>query len=756
MVASVSQASPLIPKVNSAATIDGQLDKDEWKLAHKFSLDFVNLPVNYPELNAKTDVYVMENGTSLFIAFDAKDDTPSEIRARYQVRDRIKADDRVGVKIDPYGDSKIAFHFESNPLGVQRDNVQTAITGTSSDSWNGIWSSAGKVTDTGFIVEFEIPLRNFNFNQSDRPQTWKFDFKRVRPRAQSFRYSNIDIDHNNGCWVCQMVPFQGFAGARQGNNLAFVPTLLTGNSRQRDANGTSDWNDTDTLDAGADIKWGINSETVLNATFNPDFSQVEADAGQLNVNNNFNLFFPERRPFFLENAQIFTTNQKLVHTRNIVQPTVGLKISGKTNKHSYGILATDDTETNINVPGSLKSDTAQLVGSSHNAAMRYRYDASSKATIGMLSTLRKADNYHNYLFMVDGRYNITPQDVFIAEAITSDTRYPEDLSAQFADISEASETCEFANCWANETFWRTQHDQPLRGHNYYVALQHRERDWNGYVQYKEISEGFRSDLGFINRADSKQYYVGAGRNWYSNTQWWNRLRLNTDHQALRNMNDEFILDSQALNFSVFGSYQSVLSYQCKWTEQVGNRLDESLLSLTDNTSIFQQKDCSLSGEVRPNEILHLIYKHNSGSKIDFVNNRLADRKRIQYTINANFNSYFKSGVTWVDDTLTLSGSSVYQANQGTWWTNIHFNLRQMVRIKLIYTDIHRNLDNYLYTTPNAQTEKLVAQAIYTYQVNPQSVIYIGYGGNSGYNDELGSFRANQHNIFAKFSYAWLQ
>jgi hypothetical protein len=185
---------------------------------------------------------------------------------------------------------------------------------------------------------------------------------RFYPRENIYRITHLHNDRDNACNLCQLGKVKGFEQATQGENLAVVPTIMAGRTRERDI-------ETDPLDAweyhsqqalGLDVKWGITPEISLQATFNPDFSQVESDSGQLSVNNTFALFFAERRPFFVENADYFSTNYNLVYTRNINAPNYGIKLTGRIDQHSLGVFFADDATTNLLIPGNLSSSVVEL------------------------------------------------------------------------------------------------------------------------------------------------------------------------------------------------------------------------------------------------------------------------------------------------------------------------------------------------------------------------------------------------------------
>ncbi|MCP4989245.1 MAG: hypothetical protein GY928_25265 [Colwellia sp.] len=144
------------------------------------------------------------------------------------------------------------------------------------------------------------------------------------------------------------------------------------------------------VEPGLDVRWGLTQDIVLNATLNPDFSQVEADAGQLDVNNTYSLFYPEKRPFFLDGASYFdTANFNFVHTRNIADPDGGLKLTGKTDGHSYGLMVANDNNTTFLMPGNQGSDTAELEESSNIAIGRYKVDVGERNNVGVLMTHRQ-------------------------------------------------------------------------------------------------------------------------------------------------------------------------------------------------------------------------------------------------------------------------------------------------------------------------------------------------------------------------------
>src|SRR5690606_19291606 len=148
-------------------------------------------------------------------------------------------------------------------------------------------------------------------------------------------------DRNLACYLCEFQKFRGFAHADPGRNVEIVPTLTSIRSEGRPDYGQPfDGGESD-IEPGLDVQWGITPNVIFNGTLNPDFSQVEADSAQLDVNNQFALFFPERRPFFLEGQDLFEDPFGLVYTRNVADPDYGAKVTGKEGSHAFGAFFTD-------------------------------------------------------------------------------------------------------------------------------------------------------------------------------------------------------------------------------------------------------------------------------------------------------------------------------------------------------------------------------------------------------------------------------
>ena len=318
--ASLSKAASLA-RTGDEIRIDGVMDEPAWENATIIGVDTETRPGENTPAPVETTAYLIEDGRSLYIAFDARDPDPDAIRAYLRDRDNAFSDDSVGVVLDTYGDERYAFIFMVNALGVQMDMTNDEINGNEDTSWDAIWDSAGKITANGYVVEMEIPLSQLRFPDTQEAKTWGVDAVRFYPRSNRHRFANNPLDRNRNCYLCQLGKMEALEGVEPARDLEVTPTLTGIRTETTDDPGTVPLDDDGAdVEGGLTVRWGITPDLTANLAINPDFSQVEADVAQLEVNNQFALFFPEKRPFFLEGADYFNTpvQLSLIH---ISEPT---------------------------------------------------------------------------------------------------------------------------------------------------------------------------------------------------------------------------------------------------------------------------------------------------------------------------------------------------------------------------------------------------------------------------------------------------
>jgi len=763
-----------IPRFQGEMTIDANLSEPHWQQAKQVAMNIATKPYNNAPSPVETHALVIENGTTLYVAFIAKDPNPSEIRAFLKDRDSSWGDDLVGIKLDTYNDQRTAYRFLSNPLGAQIDGIESEVTNKESDAWDGIWQSSGKVTNEGYIVEMALPLRMLNFDESKNIQHWGIEFMRFYPRSQFFRLSNVPIDRGNSCELCQLAIAVGFAGAKQGQNLTITPALVNSITQERDeaTYGNNNWQKDTQVEPSLDLRWGISPDLLLNGTINPDFSTVETDDARLNINSNFALFFDEKRPFFLDNQDYFDSNYNLVHTRNINAPNYGAKLTGRHKTHSFGLFITDDADTNILIPGNRSSTIANIDAESKAAAIRYRNNFSDNITLGWLSTLRTSDDYENSVHGFDARFRLSTEDVFKFQTLFSKTQYPNDLFEQFCDsnnleecTSPPTDDCNLENCAYNESLLRTINSTPFSGNAFKAGYYHNDSNWHYFARYNQQNQGFRGDLGFISRVDFNRAAIGGSHKWYAEqNQWWTEFKIYSDWDISHNDHGDLIEEEFDIKAHLKASFNSYFRLSYSIRDKVGSRLNKSLLSIDNNTNIFRENSLSLFGEIKPALGIQFKAFFSYGDTIDFNSNRLGKRKQFSPTINWNINKHLELKLTHTFRRLdaknaNIDNDNVFIARLTDLRATYQFSILSFLRLSVIYNNTHRNPNNYLFDEPDeiaSVSKDFSTELLYAYKINPQTVFYLGYSDHLQSENSFRDLTQDTRSAFLKLSYAWLK
>ncbi len=399
-----------IPRLEADAVIDGVLDDSVWERAARLT-DFSQYqPVDGRPAAEPTEVLVWYSANAIYFGVKATELHGDVVRATQANRDNIASEDQIQILLDTQNDNRIGYMFGSNPLGVQADGTRSdqfgggaggrSATGGGSSNINLMdgnvdlnpdyeFSVAGRLTDIGYEVEFRIPFKSLRY-QSANTQDWGLHVLR-KVQHSGFQDSWAPAVRANSSFFLQSGVLKGLTDMKRGLVLDVVPTVVSRFDGSEDVKG--DWGYENTTEISGDVKWGISQNLTLNGTINPDFSQVEADVGQVVLNERFALFFPEKRPFFLENLELFDTPGQLIYTRRIVSPTVGTKIAGKVGKLNVAtILAADDEKYS-------KSGTdAPIYG-----ITRLRRDLNGNNTLGGVFTTREEAGDYSRLVGLDTR-----------------------------------------------------------------------------------------------------------------------------------------------------------------------------------------------------------------------------------------------------------------------------------------------------------------------------------------------------------------
>jgi len=726
-----------IPHTKHDITIDGNIDEKVWEKALSIELNIVNNPWNNKPSPVKTTARIIENGDTIYISFVAQDPNPEEILAYLGDRDTRLEDDVVGIKLDTYNNRRLSYELFVNPYGVQIDRIKNELTGDVNSAWDGMWQSFGKRTPTGYQVEMAVPYHTLNFADTEEEKTWAIEFIRLYPRDTRLRISHVSLDRNNDCWLCQIPEAKGFKQAKTGNNLMVTPAVVASKNDTRDIYDPQDnWQSNNDTDAGVGLRWGINANTLLNVTVNPDFSTVESDAGQLNVNKTYSLFYQEARPFFVENSDYFTSNFNLVYTRNIADPDYGAKLTGTNDNHTYGGFISHDTQTNFIVPGNTGSSLKSLDEESHSGAFKYRYDFTENFSLGAISTLRKSNSYENTVAGVNSKYQINESNAVLGQVVHSTSDYS---IKQTNDLS----------------------DQAVK-----LAYEHNSEYWSVNVEHQKIGKNFRADLGYMPKADYQDEKLLIDRFFYSdNDSFWQEAKLSGQWQIKHNENGELLEKSLASSFTIDGPKLSSFDIMLTYADKVGLRkheLDNSEkydYSIDGNTDRFTEKLVTLFAYIQPTKYLYNELYFSFGDKIDYANNRIADYQEVYVNTRINPTSHLEVDFSYTYETLDADGSAVYDANLVELRVSYQFDVNSYLKLNVVYSDIDQNLDNQnlnnnvsVYSKKNSD---LSTQLIYSYKLNPQTVFFLGYSDNSYQDDNLNDLRRAERTLFTKISFAWM-
>ena len=452
-----------IPQLEAAISVDGVLDETSWRQAALLTGFSQYMPVDGVPAVDSTEVFVWYGSEG--IAFGIRAFEPHGIvNATLADRDRIDNDDYIQILLDAFNDRRRAIVFGVNPLGVQADGVRSegSMGAAAGRSTSGrfenvdmnpdfVYESKGRLTDFGYEVEVYIPFKSLRFQATD-PQDWALNVIR---KVQHSGYENTwtPVRRANASFLTQSGTLQGLTGLSRGLVLDFNPFATV---RADGAQGATEWEYDTKPEIGANGRWGITNNLTLDATVNPDFEQVEADVGAITINERFAVFFPERRPFFLEGIEQFDTPNTLIYTRRIVEPVGGAKLTGKVGSVNVGVLSSLEDKAH-----SASGDDYPLFN-----LFRVRGDLGENSTAGLVYTDRIDGSDYNRVIGGDAR--IVFAKLYYVEA---------QFAGSFTRTDGASR---FGPLWE-------------------IVADRTGRNWGFHYSVKGIDPEFEAQSGFVNR-----------------------------------------------------------------------------------------------------------------------------------------------------------------------------------------------------------------------------------------------------------------
>ncbi len=399
--------------------IDGKLDDDVWKSANVFKDFYQWRPSDSSPASARTEVFAGYDSHFIYFAFHAYDE-PGKVRASVAKRDSIFDDDTVGLLLDTFNDKRRAYELFFNPLGIQQDGFLTE-GGNDDFSVDIVMESKGTLTDDGYTVEVAIPFKSLRYD-AGKGKLWGVHVLRQIKHVNGEQDSWMPISKDQSGLLSQEGHITGLEGISRERTLELIPSLTLSETGKRKppvtvaqmAQGGRFVNEPIKFDPGLTGKYSLTPQVTLDFAINPDFAQVESDQLVVTANQRFPIFFEEKRPFFLEGIDIFRTQIAAVHTRAIIDPDYAVKLTGKVNRNTFGLLLASD-----NGPGNFSEDdrpTANPRLLDKNASvgiLRLKRDiGKSDSFIGLLGTYRRFVDTYNLLGGFDGRFRVNKTTTF--------------------------------------------------------------------------------------------------------------------------------------------------------------------------------------------------------------------------------------------------------------------------------------------------------------------------------------------------------
>jgi hypothetical protein len=683
-----------IPLLSSAPTIDDFLSmRPNSAVAEqmvKVSGFVQRNPYDGHPASQITEAYLGYDHKNLYVVFVCFDE-PGKVRARRARREDIFDDDNVEIMIDSFHDQRRAYAFQTNPLGVQWDAIWTEDAGFDS-TFDTLWYSRGRLTAKGFVVWMAIPFRSLRFSAEEIQKWGIILYRGIIRNAEDDFWPAISLRAAGR--LDRAADAGGLEKISPGRNIQFIPYGLFNSFRTL--------NDTDPGKAhwdnrfaggkiGLDSKFILNDSLVLDVTANPDFSQVESDDPQVTVNQRFEVFFPEKRPFFIENSDFFATPINLLFTRRIADPEFGTRLSGRAGHFSMGLLMADDKSPGEIVPPS----DPEFGKKAYFGIARVKRDIFRQSWVGAIFTDREFDGSYNRVGGIDTHLRFSKAWTGSLQGVVTSTR------------------------WLDGTY--------QAGPGYLANVQRAGLHLNYFGTYNDYTPGFLTEAGFVNRVDVRQSTHELSYTFRPKTgpllAWGPELDTNQiwDHRGLR-------LDS-LYEPSLLFSFKRQTYVRLEPYIGFRQRLRPSDFGTLTQNQDYNERYNLYSVGTSASKKINVSFGYSQGSRINFVPpaNQPPTLARSQFAdagINVRPLTALKIENTYIFDRLKdrASGHAIFNNHIVRTKWNWQFNNELSLRFILQY---EATLANQQFTTLQT-TKQLSPQLLVTYLVHPGTAVYVGY------------------------------
>jgi hypothetical protein len=405
-------------RIDKAPRIDGVLDDEAWQIAAHITDFTQQAPLDGAPATEETDVYVAYDSDNLYFGFHVHYEDPSIMRANRVERDRAMRDDLMTIYLDTFLDQQRGYDFDVNGYGVQGDGVMTAggrggrgggqAIPPADRTWDALFQTGAQIVYDGYVAEMAIPFKSLRYPKPEAGEPHRWGFQIVREIKSKDEENQVwsPMSRNETSFFAQMGLIEGMTDLSTSRNLEIMPTVTAIQYGDIDPTRPAFVNHSADPDAGVNVKYGITSNLTADFTVNPDFSQIESDRQQIEVNQRYPIFYSELRPFFVEGSEIFsiTAPVTFVHTRTIVDPDYGAKITGQVGRFSIGALTANDR-----APGRVDDTSDPAFDQTAQTFIgRVLFDLYSESNLGAIFTDREFLDGHSRTFGMNGNFRFSP------------------------------------------------------------------------------------------------------------------------------------------------------------------------------------------------------------------------------------------------------------------------------------------------------------------------------------------------------------
>jgi hypothetical protein len=712
-----------IARAQGAIQVDGLLDDAGWKTAVRVEQWFETNPGDNTPPPVGNVGYLAYDERFLYAAFEFQDPEPGKIRAPFSDRDNVGSDtDYGGIILDTRNDNR-GLLLLANARGIQYDSISSDASGNEDASPDFFWESAARIHEKGWVLELRVPFSSLRYSK-EAVQSWGVMLYRNYPRQFRYQFFSTRLPRGGTCFICHSNRMVGLERLPTGGHVVVAPYATAARSGSTDDPGSP--LDTDPFDGhlGLDVKWTPSADLALDATVNPDFSQIESDVAQIGANERFALFFPEKRPFFLEGIELLSTPIQAVYTRTITSPRFGLRGTGKMGKASYtGLVVQDRGGGSVVLPGPESSDLADQDFRSWVALGRVRRDIGRSFVSVLVSDREVRGGGFNRLAGPDFQWRPGDSDTVTGQILFSRTRTP--------DRPELSDT------WNGER---------LSGHAADIWYSHNSRTLDWFAEYRDFAHGFRADNGFVPQVGFRQTFGEAGYTFRPEKGFLRRLRTFTffDRQAERG--GGLISRDASVGAGMDGRFNSFMRF---WYVDGRVRAGEVVLPRRLLRFVVQLSPTSwLSG---------IGLEGFAGREVDFDNARTgtgADvRLRATLRPSSHLELAFNSGRRFLDVSPPgMARSRLFTAHVDRLRATYTFNARSFVRA--IGQRVETKRDPSLFVDEVERRESsFEGSVLFAYKINWQTLVFLGYGDTRALSDE-DRLEPSDRQLFLKISYAF--